>query len=78
MLVVGEIKTEADLIKMATAVNRAKTPHAKQSPPGVALVVFSKLDKTSAAAALKTLATAKEVDRKGSKADVKKVRSVPS
>ena len=72
MLVVGEIKAEADLIKMATAVNRAKTPHAKQSPPGVALVVFAKLDKASAAAALKTLATVKGVDSKGSKAHVKK------
>ncbi len=72
VLVEGEIEAKADLIKLGTAVNRAKTPHAKISPPGVALVVFGKLDKASAAAALKSLATVKGVDSKGSKTDVKK------
>ncbi len=72
VLVEGEIKAEADLIKLATAVNQAETPHAEISPPGVALVVFAKLDTVSAAAALKSLATVKGVDSKGSKTDVKK------
>ena len=72
VLVEGEMEAEADLIKLATAVNQADTPHAKISPPGVALVVFAKLDKASAAAALKSLATVKGVDSKGSKTDVEK------
>ena len=68
----GEIEAKADLIKLGTAVNGANTPHAAKSPPGVALVVFGKLDETSAAAALKSLATVQGVDSKGSKADIKK------
>ena len=72
MLIVGQIEADADLVKIATAVNRAKTPHGKQSPPGLALVLFAKLDKDSAEAALKALARVKGVDGKGSKADVKK------
>ena len=72
MLVVGQIETDVDLVTLATAVNRAKTPHGKKSPPGLALVVLAELDKESAAAALKALAKVKGVDSKGTKANVKK------
>ncbi len=72
MLVVGQIEADADLIKLATAVNKAKTPHGKKSPPGLALVVLAELDKESAAAALKALAKVKGVNRKGTTANVKK------
>ena len=70
VLVTGEIAPDADLVKLATAVNTAKTPHAKQAPPGVALVLFAKLDKESAAAALTALKEVKGVDAKKSQADV--------
>ena len=71
MLVQGEIEADADLIKLGTAVNEAKTPHAKQTPPGVALLVFGKLDETSSSVALESLAPVKGVDSKSSKADAK-------
>ncbi len=71
VLVQGEIEADADLIKLGTAVNEAKTPHAKQTPPGVALLVFGKLDETSSSVALESLAPVKGVDSKSSKADAK-------
>ncbi len=71
MLVVGQIETDVDLVTLATAVNRAKTPHVKTFPPGLALMVLAELDKESAAAALKALAKVKGVDSKGTKANVK-------
>ena len=69
--VTGEIAPDADLVKLGTAVNTAKTPHAKQAPPGVSLVLFAKLDKESAEAALKALQEVKGVDATKSKADTK-------
>ncbi len=71
MAVVGEISSDADLVKLATALNTTRTPHAKKAPPSIALVLFAKLDEASAAAALEALAKVKGVDSKGSTADVK-------
>ena len=53
------------------AVNAAKTPHLEKSPPGVALVLFAKLDKESARAARKALRKVKGVDGKKSRANAK-------
>ena len=70
--IVGELPEDANLAVAAKAVNAAKTPHKDQCPTGLSLALFAKLDKASAADALKALATVKGVDSKGSKADVKK------
>ena len=72
MLVAGQIEADADLIAIATAVNRAKTPHGKKSPPGLSLVVFAELDKKSANVAVIALAAVKGVNSKGTTANVKK------
>ena len=70
--VTGRISLGIDLAAIAKAVNAAKTPHRKQSPPGATLVLFAKLDAKSAAAITKALAAVKGIDAKGSKADIKK------
>jgi hypothetical protein len=70
--VTGEIAADADLVKLGTAINTAKTPHAEQAPPGVSLVLFAKLNEESAAAALKALEGVKGVDAKKSAADIEK------
>ncbi len=68
----GEIISDADLAVIAKAINSAETPHRDQSPPGLSLVLFAKLDKESAVAARKALAKVKGVSRKETRANVKK------
>ncbi len=68
----GIIAVDADLGATGKAINGANTPHKSQAPPGLALVVFAKLDKKSAEAATKALGKVKGVDSKQSKADAKK------
>jgi len=69
--IVGEIAADADLGAIAKAVNAANTPHKEKSPPGLALVLFAKLDKQSARAARKALRNVKGVDGKGTRANAK-------
>ena len=51
--------------------NAAKTPHREKTPPGLALVLFAKLDKESSKAARKALRKVKGVDGKGTSANAK-------
>ncbi len=69
--IVGEIAADADLGAIGKAVNAAKTPHKGKSAPGVALVLFAKLNKESAGAARKALRNVKGVDGKSSRANAK-------
>ena len=70
--VTGTIAAGADLGTATKIVNVARTSHRLQSPPGFALMVFSKLDKKTVDAATKALDNVKGVDARALKADVKK------
>ena len=70
--VTGTIAAGADLGTATKIVNGARTSHRLQSPPGFALMVFSKLDKKTVDAATKALDNVKGVDARALKADVKK------
>lgn len=70
--IAGEIAADADLGAIAKAVNAAPTPHKKESPPGLALVLFSELDRKSAKAARMALGSVKGVDGKASRANAKR------
>lgn len=71
--VVGEVaKKDADLGKIAKRVNGASTPHKSLAPPGLAVVLFAKLNKDSAGKAVKALKKVKGVDANKSKADAQK------
>jgi copper chaperone CopZ len=72
VVVMGELAEDGDLGALAKTVNTAATPHRDQSAPGVALVLFAKLDGQSAQTAVKAISEIKGVDAKGSKADPKK------
>lgn len=62
---------ECDLAACSAQVKEAKTPHRAQSPPSVALVLFSKLDEKSAQDALTACRKIKGVDGAACKADPK-------
>ena len=66
------IAEDANLAALGGAVNGADTPHKAQNAPGVALVLFGKLDQESAKAAVAALGKLEGVDAKGSTADAKK------
>jgi hypothetical protein len=70
--VTTSIPEDADLGTCGQAVNEAKTPHKGQSAPGLALVVFAKLDEASAKKAEEALGKVKGIDAEGTKADVKR------
>lgn len=53
--VTAEIAADADLAKLAAAVNSCNTPHKKKVPPGVALVLYCELNDDTSAAALNAL-----------------------
>lgn len=61
-----------DLSKLADAVNKALTPHRKQVKPGVSIELAAKLDKQSAATALKALQSLQGVDAKNSSTDIER------
>ncbi len=69
--VVGELTKDADLAAVAKAVNAANTPHKDQSPPGLTLVLFAKLDDESAKTARSAIRKVKGVAGKGSGASSK-------
>ncbi len=71
-MVTGTLAKNADLGAIAKVVNGTTTPHRAKSAPGLALVLFAKLDKKSAEASTKALGKVKGVDAKKSKADAKK------
>jgi copper chaperone CopZ len=60
-----------DLAACASQVNEAKTPHRAQSPPGLAIVLFSKLNEKSSQEALTACRKIKGVDGAACKADPK-------
>ncbi len=66
------IAAEADLGKVAKAINTANTPHKSESPPGLSVVLFAKLDKESAKKAVGALGKVEGVDAKRSTTDAKK------
>jgi hypothetical protein len=69
--VIASIAADADLAKLAAKVNACNTPHKGKKAPGVALVLFAKLDDKSSAAATKALGSVDGIDGKGSAADAK-------
>lgn len=71
-MIVSVEAQNGDLSKLADAVNKALTPHRKQVKPGVSIELAAKLDKKSAAAALKALESVAGVDAKNSTIDVKR------
>lgn len=69
VIVRGVLEEGADLGALAKVVNEADTPHKSQAAPGLALELFAKLEKKSAAAALKALEELHGVDAQASQAD---------
>jgi len=69
--VIVEIAGDADLAKLAAAVNDCDRPHKKKVASGLALVLFAELNDDSAAAATKALGKVDGVDAAGSSADAK-------
>lgn len=72
VIVLGEIGHDADLSKVAAAVNEALTPHRDLAAPGLALELYAELDEKSAAAAIKSLEGVAGVDAKKSSADAQR------
>ena len=70
--IIGELQATADLAKMARMVIEANTPHKSQSPPGLAVVLFAKLDKKSARQARQSLRKLKGVDAKQTSVNARK------
>lgn len=62
---------ECDLGACAAKVNAAKTPHRDKTPPGMSLVLFSKLDDKTAEEALTACRKIKGVDGAACKVDAK-------
>jgi len=58
-----------DLSAAAKKISEAKTTHPEKNPPGLALVLFAKLDSKSSEAATKALEKVKGVDAAASKVD---------
>ena len=63
---------ECDLAACAAKVAEAKTPHREQAKPGMCLVLFSKLDETSAKEAVTACRKIKGVEGAACKADAAK------
>jgi len=72
VIVLADFGHDKNLSQVADAVKGADTPHKRQAKPGVSLELFAKLDKESAAKAIKSLAAVEGVDAKGSAADPKR------
>lgn len=68
----GDIAEDADLSAIADAILQTETPHKNQAPPALALELFAKLDKESAAKALEALGEVNGVDKEKSTTDVRK------
>jgi hypothetical protein len=69
---VATIPADTDLGALSKEVGEANTPHRSIAPPGLAVVLFARLDEGTAKKAEEALAKVKGVNAKGTAADVKR------